>query len=109
MLVMSFRDSEMGTTDAVGSVEVPAIGTQHLVGRGGAQARPTRWIELLNDRLHVGRRLLGRHGAAGGSYGDHFQRRIAKCHAQGHGIVDAGVHVEDYFSSHSILTASEPP
>ena len=109
MLMVPLGHGEMGAAHAVGAEQVPAIGPQHLVVRGSAQSRPAGRIELLDDRLHVRRRLLGRHRAAGGRDGDHFQRRIAERHAQGHGVVDAGIYVEDYFSGHPSRRLLRPP
>jgi hypothetical protein len=99
----------MGAAEAVGAEDVPSIGTQHLIGGGHPQSWPARRIEVLNDRLDVESSLIGRHGAAGGRDGYDVEQRSAKGNTHCHGIVDAGVHVEDYSSRHSLSALERAP
>jgi len=98
--MMPLGDREVSAAQSVRAEQVRAVDTQQLVRRGGAQPRPAGWIELLDNRLNIESCLLRRNAAAGRRHRDDFQRWIIQCQAQGYGIVNAGVHVEDDFSGH---------
>ena len=100
MLMMPLGDGEVSSAQTVCAEQVSAVGPEHLVARCTAEARPARRVELLDDRLYVERRLLGRDRAAGGGDGQHIQRGVFQRQAQGHGVIDAGVDIEDDFSGH---------
>ena len=71
---------------------------QPVVGkRGHAQTGPAGRIELLDHRLHVARRLVGQHVAAGGRDGDDLPLGLEQGQRHGDGIIDAGIDVQDDF------------
>ena len=59
--------------------------------QGGAQARPARRVDLLDENVDVACRLFGGDVAGGGRQADHLQFRIAQGQRSGEGAVDAGV------------------
>ena len=71
--MLQLGDGKTGVSQAVGAIEFRGMDRQSVVGqRGHAQARPARRVELFDNRLHVARRLVGHHVAAGGGDGDDF-------------------------------------
>ena len=71
--VLALGDLERRLAEPVVAVEETALHRQADLGRRGlAQPRPARRVELLDDRLDVERRLLGRDIAADRRDGQHF-------------------------------------
>ena len=92
---------EMGTAQPVRAEKMRAIRSQHLVGVRGASPRPARRVQLLDNRLHVQRRPVGRNDSPRCSDSDNVQRWVIQSQAQRNGIINAGINVENDFSDHS--------
>ena len=98
----SLETAKPRPAEAVGAVQVAAIGIGHVLG-GGRRAEPriAGRIEPLDDRLDIERRPLGRHVA--GHRGDRhdLQPRIEQGQRQGQRIVDSRIAVDDDFAGHA--------
>ena len=97
------RDREAGISQAVFAVQTLGrrIDGRFLRRTGSPQTRQTRRIQLVDNRLHVAAGLLGRQVALHGRDPHQLEPRVEQSHAHRHGIVDAGIAVDDHLPCHS--------
>ena len=80
--VLPFGQGQIDAAHAVWSIEPPSFGWQPAIGvGGGADARPARRIERLDNGLHIARGLGGAAVAGDGRDGHHVQMWIEQCPA----------------------------
>jgi hypothetical protein len=101
MLAGELRTDESRIAQAVFAEEGPVVDHgQRFRRRSGAHPRITGRIELLNDRLHVAGRLIAGDVAGTSRDGEDLKPRIEEGHAERHGIVNAGVAVDNHLAGH---------
>ena len=104
VLMVQFGHLEVGIAQTVLPHDVPRIGRRRAFGLdGGANSRPARRIELLDNGLHVARGLIGRNVARHGRYRNDLQTRVEQRHGQSHGVIDPRIDVQNDFSRHVSL------
>ena len=72
------------------------------VGRRRAETGKLRGVEERDERLDVGRRLLGRDASASGRHCQDVESRIEQRDRQGDGVIDARIDVQDQLARQGV-------
>ena len=79
--MLAGRFGKVAIAEPVAAVEIAIIYHRSILGgRGFADSRVFRGVQLLNHRNHIGRCLIRIDGARGGCNRQHFEPWIKKCH-----------------------------
>lgn len=101
MAVVQHGHLKAAISQSILAVKISRVGRRLDVRGCCPNPWPPRWIQLLNQGLHVPSGQLGPYLAGGRCDGDHIRLLRDECERQTNGIVNARVKIENDFAGHS--------